>query len=430
MTRGHLLVIDDSPTVLKVIELAMAEAGHRVAAVPDDDAAVAWVRQERTVPDLILLDGMIPSRDAAQACFRFAADAMLARVPVVVMAARGQAEELEAKLAKVRNVVDTIAKPFSPEALLAVVSRVVRPSTAVSETAAATGDTAAAALARETVRAAVDEALARSATVDAAGTLAEARAFAEAGLTLAGDLGTFSSGEIMELVADKRESGIVRVVNTETNARVALFFREGQVDFASAVGVAEELLLGRFVVGEGAISKESVDALVAERARSPITPPPFGADLVARGLVTREVIGRALARQTSELAFETLRWREGFFQLRRTDELPPLARDASLGLSVDRMLLEGYRRVDEWRIIEREVSGFDEIFVRNDHKIGDLPRGTLTRDELAVLEQIDGRQSVREVMRKLRMGSFDLSSILFRLRRVRLVRKRVPPVAA
>jgi hypothetical protein len=235
----------------------------------------------------------------------------------------------------------------------------------------------------------------------------------------------------MELVADKRESGIVRVVNTETNARVALFFREGQVDFANAVGVADELLLGRFVVGEGAISAERVDALVAERAAATgPAPPPFGADLVARGLVTRDVIARALARQTSELAFETLRWRAGFFQLRRTDDLPPLARDAALGLSVDRMLLEGYRRVDEWRIIEREVSGFDEVFVRNDHKIGDLPRGTLTRDELAVLEQIDGRQSVREVMRKLRMGSFDLSSILFRLRRVRLVRKRVPPVAA
>ena len=33
------------------------------------------------------------------------------------------------------------------------------------------------------------------------------------------------------------------------------------------------------------------------------------------------------------------------------------------------MLLEGYRRVDEWRVIEREIADLDEIFVRNENKI-------------------------------------------------------------
>jgi hypothetical protein len=70
------------------------------------------------------------------------------------------------------------------------------------------------------------------------------------------------------------------------------------------------------------------------------------------------------------------------------------------------------------------------VFVRNDDKIGDTPRGTFTRDELAVLEQVDGRQSVREVVRKLRMGSFDVSKMFFRLRRARLIRRRVLPTAS
>ena len=46
------------------------------------------------------------------------------------------------------------------------------------------------------------------------------------------------------------------------------------------------------------------------------------------------------------------------------------------------MLLEGFRRVDEWRVIEREIATFDEVFVRNEIKIDELPRGTLTREEL------------------------------------------------
>ena len=168
--------------------------------------------------------------------------------------------------------------------------------------------------------------------------------------------------------------------------------------------------------------------MLAERARGPRPPPLFGADLIARGLVTPAALSRAMARQTSELAYETLRWPSGFFQFRQTDDLPPLARDAALQINVDRMLLEGYRRVDEWRVIEREIASFDEVFVRNDDKIAELARGTFTRDELGVLSEIDGRQTVRDVVRKLRMGSFDVSKIFFRLRRTRLIRRRLPPV--
>ena len=75
MPGGHLLVIDDSPTVLKVIELALSEAGYVVSTAPDDDAGLTLVREARTVPDLILLDGLIPNRDAAEICRRFASDA-------------------------------------------------------------------------------------------------------------------------------------------------------------------------------------------------------------------------------------------------------------------------------------------------------------------------------------------------------------------
>jgi hypothetical protein len=276
------------------------------------------------------------------------------------------------------------------------------------------------------VRAAVEEALSRSADAE----VEEARAFAALGQALAGDLDAISMSEILEMLAEQAHSGILRVVNTETNARIEICFRHGRVDFAAAVGVADEFLLGRFVVDQGDLAPEQLDQVLAARGRSTAAVPLFGADLIARGLITREALVRAMVRQTSELAYEALRWRVGFFQFRRTEELSLLARDAALQINVDRMLLEGYRRVDEWRIIERDISNFDEVFVRNDHKIADTPRATFTRDELAVLEQIDGRQSLRDVVRKLRMGSFDVSKMFFRLRRAHLIRRRVPPTAS
>jgi len=424
MAAGHLLVIDDSPTVLKVIELALIEAGYGVVTAIDDTAALALVREARTVPDLILLDGLIPNRDPAEICRRLAGEPVLAKVPVVVMMARGQAADLEKRFAKASNVVDFIGKPFSPEGLQAVVSHVVgKRRSGVPARELGLEESGARAMAG--IRAAVEEALSRSADA----TVEEARAFAALGQALAGDLAAISMSEVLELLAEQGQSGILRVVNTETNARVELYFREGRVDFAAAVAVAEEYLLGRFIVGAGDVSPEGLDEVLAERARSTAAVPLFGADLIARGMITREALARAMSRQTSELAYEALRWRSGFFQFRRTDELPLLARDAALQINVDRMLLEGYRRVDEWRIIEREIASFDDIFVRNDDKIANTPRGTFTRDELAVLEQTDGRQTLRDIVRKLRMGSFDVSKMFFRLRRARLVRRRVPPTA-
>ena len=425
MAAGHLLVIDDSPTVLKVIELALIEAGYGVATALDDTAALALVREARTVPDLILLDGLIPNRDPAEICRRLAGEPVLAKVPVVVMIARGQAADMEARFARASNVVDFIGKPFSPEGLQAVVSHVVGKRTSgVPDRDLGLEESGARAMAG--IRAAVEEALSRSADA----TVEEARAFAALGQALAGDLAAISMSEVLELLAEQGQSGILRVVNTESNARVELYFREGRVDFAAAVAVAEEYLLGRFIVGAGDVSPERLDEVLSERGRSTTPVPLFGADLIARGLLTREALTRAMSRQTSELAYEALRWRSGFFQFRRTDELPLLARDAALQINVDRMLLEGYRRVDEWRIIEREIASFDDIFVRNDDKIANTPRGTFTRDELAVLEQTDGRQTLRDIVRKLRMGSFDVSKMFFRLRRARLVRRRVPPTAA
>src|SRR5580698_8968195 len=186
MAGEYLLVIDDSPTVLKVIELALTEAGYKVVSAANDELGLAMVREARTIPDLILLDGLIPGRDAAEICRRFAAEPTLARVPVVVMTARGQADDLEARFAKASNVVDTIGKPFSPEALVAVVSHLAassaaRPKGPVPPPAA--------------VRAVVAEAMALS-TADAdAGAVAEARAFAAAGQALVGDLGAISMSQ-------------------------------------------------------------------------------------------------------------------------------------------------------------------------------------------------------------------------------------------
>jgi CheY-like chemotaxis protein len=401
MPGEHLLVIDDSPTLLKLVEIALTKAGYRVDTAADGNAGLALVREKSTVPDLILLDGMMPGSDPAEICRRLAGDTTLARVPVVVMSAKS--DDLAARFAKAPNVVDYISKPFSPEALQAVVSHAVEARTGRGNGAAA----------------------------ETRGGSSTDPLFAS-GHALSGDLAVIAVAEVLALLGEQGQTGSLRAVNTKSGARVEIFFRGGHIDLAVAMGLPDDLRIGRFAAAAGGITAEALERVVEERGRAEARPPLFGADLVARGLIGAAELKQALGRQTSELAYEVLGWPEGHFEFSRAaaSELPETAREAALGIGVDRLLLEGFRRVDEWRVIQREIGSMDEVFVRNDDKIADLPRGTFTRDELAVLELVNGRHTVRELVRTARLGSFDVSKVLFRLLRAKLVRRRIPPTVA
>ena len=85
--------------------------------------------------------------------------------------------------------------------------------------------------------------------------------------------------------------------------------------------------------------------------------------------------------------------------------------------------------VDEWHLIEREIDDFELVFLRNEDAVAQMGRGRLTREELAILELVNGKHSVKEIIRKSRLGSFEVSKMLYRLLSIKLVRRRVMPVA-
>src|SRR5439155_22287838 len=53
--------------------------------------------------------------------------------------------------------------------------------------------------------------------------------------------------------------------------------------------------------------------------------------------------------------------------------------------------MEGVRRIDEWHLIEREIDDFDVVFLRNEEALAQLGCDALSRDELSILELVNGR---------------------------------------
>jgi len=96
---------------------------------------------------------------------------------------------------------------------------------------------------------------------------------------------------------------------------------------------------------------------------------------------------------------------------------------------VDAILLEGFRRVDDWHLIEQEIDDFEIVLLRNDDAINLVGRNRLVREELTVLELVNGRNTIRDIIRQSRMSSFDVTKLLYRLLSAKLIRKKVSPVA-
>ena len=459
MAGERVLVIDDSPTITKVVQLVLTKAGYDVHTAPDGEAGLAAVRRDR--PDVILLDFVMPRMNGYQFCRELTADLNLRDIPVVLMSAKG--DQVGERFVKVMGIVDYITKPFSPEAITAVVQHTIAkygpsrtaddiPSLVTGEDLAATDDadraqarSTALAQLRSAIAGAVAAQLAQARpaeTPDTAAITAAARTalddaalsrmlgaidlglLGEAAPGLRGDLRVVPLAEVLQLLDVQEQSGILTVERSE--ARVEIYFRRGRVDQATATGVPEEFVLGRFVLAAELMQRSDFEAFLESRASNPRL---IGQQLVKLGYLAERDLKACLTRQSSELIYEILRWRHGRFRFAAGVELPPSVIDAALALDVEAVLMEGYRRVDEWHLIERAIDNFDVVFLRNEDSVAQMGRGRLTRDELAVLELVNGKHTVKEIIRKSRMGSFEVSKMLYRLLSIKLVRRRILPVA-
>ena len=112
-----IMIVDDEPDNLNVLDASLARAGYRVVVFPRGAMAVAAAQAEP--PDLVLLDVCMPEMDGYEVCSRFKADETLCRIPIIFISALSATEDIARGFEC--GGVDYIAKPFrEPEVLARV----------------------------------------------------------------------------------------------------------------------------------------------------------------------------------------------------------------------------------------------------------------------------------------------------------------------
>ncbi len=121
MSGEHVLVVDDEPSVVEVVGLYLRREGFRVTEAGDGQSAMEAVARE--LPDLLILDVMLPKVDGLAVVSRVRAKA---EVPIILLTARR--EESDRVLGLELGADDYVVKPFSPRELLSRVRAVLRRS--------------------------------------------------------------------------------------------------------------------------------------------------------------------------------------------------------------------------------------------------------------------------------------------------------------
>jgi diguanylate cyclase (GGDEF)-like protein len=131
----RILVVEDDPNIRKVLALQLEDAGYSVDAVEDGLKALEYVREQ--IPDLILLDIMMPGMDGYEVCAHLREDFQTSRVPIIMLTAKSASDEKVEGFERGAN--DYLTKPYKKEELLARVKAALQWSISQRESNALTG---------------------------------------------------------------------------------------------------------------------------------------------------------------------------------------------------------------------------------------------------------------------------------------------------
>ena len=239
---------------------------------------------------------------------------------------------------------------------------------------------------------------------------------------LSGMMSMVPMAEVLQLLALQRQTGYLRVRHNTTVIHVAL--DAGRVRLVTGENIPRGLLLGNILIREKFMEPGDLELLLNNRhgARRLL-----GSQVVKLGYLAPEQLQKALRLQSAELVYEVLRWKRGDFAFEAAERLGQAAIQFDINWTVDELLMEGFRRVDEWSLIEAAIPSFDAV----PHIVpGALDARVTTqelRDEEAeVLHVIDGRRTMDGIIKKVGGAPFDVARILYRLVAARIVTVDIP----
>ena len=122
MARETILVVDDEREILELVKYNLSKEGFTAVCVETGEEALSAARVK--MPDVLLLDLMLPGIDGLEVCRKLKADEKTRGIPIIMLTAKGGEADIVAGLEL--GATDYVTKPFSPRVLIARIKAVLR----------------------------------------------------------------------------------------------------------------------------------------------------------------------------------------------------------------------------------------------------------------------------------------------------------------
>lgn len=128
MAKGNILIIDDEKDLIELVRYNLEKEGFRVQGMPDGESGLAAASRE--LPDIVLVDLMLPGIDGLEVCRRLRSETRTAQIPIIMLTAKSA--ETDRIVGLELGADDYVTKPFSPRELAARIKAVLRRASAQS----------------------------------------------------------------------------------------------------------------------------------------------------------------------------------------------------------------------------------------------------------------------------------------------------------
>ena len=122
MKKSRILVVDDEPDLVELVRHHLVREHYDVVTAADGETGLAEAR--RRLPDLVVLDLMLPGIDGLEVCRRLRTDPRTTHIPIVMLTAKG--EESDAVIGLSQGADDYVRKPFGMKELVARIATRLR----------------------------------------------------------------------------------------------------------------------------------------------------------------------------------------------------------------------------------------------------------------------------------------------------------------
>jgi phosphate regulon transcriptional regulator PhoB len=120
--KEKILIVDDEKDIVKMLDYNLSKEGYKTISAYDGEDAVSLAKKE--LPNLILLDLMLPEIGGLEVCKLLKKEAKTASIPIIMLTAKRQ--EMDKVVGLELGADDYVTKPFSPRELLARIKAVLR----------------------------------------------------------------------------------------------------------------------------------------------------------------------------------------------------------------------------------------------------------------------------------------------------------------